>query len=291
MNTENARKIILNAVDTTKPTWSKWDVHWEDIDKIFLSRAYDQMGFDDWIFINFLDKHGLNIEKIGSILDDTEFEKKYNRELAGSLESPVYQCMNNETYGSEGKNFYKSVEEFNGGKGAAYFKLLWYMLVTCNYLNNNYNSSFSDYLKIQFANYKGLKEISDNDFLQIPIYEWDDFKQNAKPWNELYGVGPNVFDYIMGDVVELEFVKNSYKLDSANERFLTKTGICKPDELTKDNVINILKDINLPYSLREVNKGLYAYCSKLHCDTYCFCREPQKCQECAVNDICEKIFK
>jgi hypothetical protein len=47
LNTENARKIILNAVDTTKPTWSRWDVHWEDIDKIFLSRAYDQMGFDN----------------------------------------------------------------------------------------------------------------------------------------------------------------------------------------------------------------------------------------------------
>lgn len=67
-------------------------------------------------------------------------------------------------------------------------------------------------------------------------------------------------------------------------------AICKYDELTHDNVINILKDLNLIYSLREINKGLYAYCSKLHCSGYCFCRNPAKCQECKVPDICEKNF-
>jgi hypothetical protein len=198
--------------------------------------------------------------------------------------------MKNGTYESEEKGFYKSVEEFNGGKGAAYFKLLWYMLVTCNYIKVNYNASFSNYLKSQYADYKDIKNISDEEFFKISTNEWEEFKQHKKPWNELYGIGPNVFDYIMGDVIELEFVKNSYKLDAANIRFLTKTGICKSNELNHNTAIKILKDLDLHYDLREINKGLYAYCSKLHCGTYCFCRDPEKCQECNVNDICEKNF-
>ena len=290
LDIEIARKIVLNAVETTKPTWSKWDVHWEDIDEIFLGRAYDQMGFDNWIFIDLLKKYELNIAKIGNILEKIDFEKKYSREFAGSLESPLYTNMKKGIYGTEGKNFYKSVKEFNGRKGAMYYKLLWYMLVTCNYLKKNYNSSFSDYLKLQYADYKDLKKISDDDFLKISLNEWEDFKQHQKPWNELYGVGSNVFDYIMGDIIELKFVKDSYKLDSANERFLEKTGISKPTELNQENVINILRNLNLLYSLREINRGLYAYCSKLHCGTYCFCRDPEKCKNCAVNNICEKNF-
>jgi len=95
----------------------------------------------------------------------------------------------------------------------------------------------------------------------------------------------------MGDIIELEFVINSYKLDAANIRFLTKTGIIKSDELNQENAISFLKDLDLPYNLREINKGLYVYCSKLHCKGYCFCRDPEKCLKSKVNDICEKIFK
>ena len=117
-------------------------------------------------------------------------------------------------------------------------------------------------------------------------------KKIKKPWNELYGVGLNVFDYIMGDVSELGFVKNSYKLDSANQRFLTITGIfeCDPKDLDHGEVVDFLSELDLPYSLREINRGLYAYCSKLGCDKYCFCREPEKCDECKVNKICKQDF-
>lgn len=53
MDAENAKEIILNAVKLTEPTWRGYDVHWGDIDEVFLSRAYDQMGFDNWLFIKF----------------------------------------------------------------------------------------------------------------------------------------------------------------------------------------------------------------------------------------------
>ena len=293
MDIYDAKKIICNAVEKTEPTWSSWGVHWEELDEIFLTRAYDQLGFDDWIFASHLrDNNILSIEKIGGILNNGNFNRKYDREISGSLDAPLYLFMKKGVYGIEGENFYKSVENFDGRKGAAFWKLLWQMLVCCNYLKNNYNSNFATYLKKMYAEYKNVKKISDKDFLSMSQMEWDEFKETKKPWNDLYGVGLNVFDYIMGDVLELELVKNSYKLDSANKRFLTVTGIfkCRPDELDHQEVLNYLTKLNLPYPLRAINKGLYSYCSKLGCDKYCFCRNPEKCLECNVYNICERDF-
>lgn len=293
MDSEKVKEVICNAVKTTEPTWSTWGVHWKELDEVFLSRAYDQLGFDDWIFVNFLrDNDILSIKKVGSILDNGCFERKYDREIAGGIEMPFYIFLKKGIFGKEGKSFYNSVRAFDGRKGAAFWKLLWQMLVCCNYLKKNYNSSFSYYLKEKYAEYENIDKVTDADFLHITQQEWDSFKENKKPWNELYGVGLNVFDYIMGDVLELEFVKNSYKLDSANQRFLTITGIfeCNPKDLNHEEVVNFLSGLNLPYSLREINSGLYAYCSKLGCDKYCFCRYPQKCHECKVHKICKQDF-
>lgn len=293
MEIRNVKKIIINAIMTTQPTWRTWNVHWDDIDQVFLARAYDQMGFDDWMFVNFLEDNNIfSIESIGRILKTVDFENKYDREIAGSLDATLYQDMKNGVCGAEGTMFYKSVSEFDGRKGAIFWKLLWYMLVCCNYLKLNYKSSFAYYLKNKYAEYENIEEISDDDFLSMSQEQWDSFKKNKNPWNELLGVGLNVFDYIVGDLVELEFVKNSYKLDSANQRFLTVTGIfqCRPEELDHQEVVDFLLKLNLPYNLREINKGLYAYCSELGCDKYCFCRKPEKCLECNVNKICKQDF-
>lgn len=288
---ENAKKIIINAVELTESGWSTWGVHWNEINDVFLGRAYDQLGFDNWIFVTDLKNNKLSIEKIGSILDYSNFIRKYDREIAGSLASPLYVLMKKGVFGEEGVSFYKSVDEFDGRKGAAFWKLLWQMLVSCNYLKTNYHGDFQYYLKAKYVKYKNSTDVSDNEFLSMPKEEWEDFKE-SRPWDELYGVGLNVFDYIMGDVEELKFVKDSYKLDSANQRFLTVTGIfdCHPKELVHEDVIDYLTKLNLPYTLREINKGLYSYCSKLGCDKYCFCRDPRRCSECNVNNICERDF-
>ena len=205
---------------------------------------------------------------------------------------PFYIFLKKGVFGKEGIGFYNSVRDFDGGKGAAFWKLLWQMLVCCNYLKKNYKSSFVYYLKEKYVEHENLDKVTDDNFFHMTQEEWDSFKENKKPWNELYGVGVNVFDYIMGDVSELGFVKNSYKLDSANQRFLTITGIfeCDPKDLDHGEVVDFLSELDLPYSLREINKGLYAYCSKLGCDKYCFCREPEKCDECKVNNICKRDF-
>jgi hypothetical protein len=94
----------------------------------------------------------------------------------------------------------------------------------------------------------------------------------------------------MGDFVELKFVNESYKLDSANERFLETTGIVDKSRMNHENVKKYLLGLNLPYSLREINKGLYCYASKLGKDNYGYCRTSKKCESCSVNDICEKKF-
>ena len=161
------------------------------------------------------------------------------------------------------------------------------MLICCNYLKNIYNGSFSYYLKSKFADFKGITDISDEKFRNISVNEWEEFLKKEKPWEELYGVSFNVFDFIMGDVVELKFVINSYKLDSANEHFLQVTGLLKAP-LYRNDVIKYLKQLGLHYTLREINKGLYSYCA----DTvkeYQFCHK-EKCTICGINNICEKNF-
>ncbi len=47
-------------------------------------------------------------------------------------------------------------------------------------------------------------EIYDEDFILISYEDWNKFLE-TNPWDELYGVGVNVFDYIMGDIEDLKF--------------------------------------------------------------------------------------
>lgn len=289
LNIENARKIVLHAVATTEPVWKSFSVHWHEMDKVFLSRAYEQGGFENWKFIGILEKYNISsIEKVGSILDEYTGEKKYIGDFARSLDGPFYKDLSSGFYGEEGKLFYKSVLEFEGWKGQAFWQLLWWMLICCNYLKNNYKGSFAYYLKCKFADFKDLNDISDDKFFNIPLEEWEEFKKKAKPWNELYGVSFNVFDFIMGDVVELKFVKNSYKLDAANERFLKVTGVFEAP-LNRDEIIMYLQEMDIPYTLREINKGLYSYCADTVIE-YGFCHKNEKCIDCGVNNICEKNF-
>lgn len=290
MNQENIRLIVLNAVETTQPTWGAYEEHWHCIDKIFLIRAYEQGGFEAWKFGKPLYMNSIfSIEKIGSIFDEYKGVKKYRRDFAGSLEDPFYIDLKNGKYGEEGQKFYKSVKEFKGNSGQSFYRLLWWMLVCCNFLKTYYKGSFSYFLKKKYAEFKDMDIISDNNFKKISIEDWEEFKKKKNPWNELYGVGPNVFDFIIGDTGELKFLEDSYKLDLSNKHFIKVTGIYK-DEITREKVINFIKELNLPYTLREINTAIFLYCSEGNKKDCGFCRNPKKCQECAVNDICEKNF-
>jgi len=294
MDLEKAKRIILYVVEKTKPRWDQYYEDWENIDEVFLRRGYEQRGFECWKFIELLKEQGIcSINSIGQILDklDEQKDRKYDRTFAGSLSSPLYQKMKNGECGIEGYKFYKCVENYKGKGGMSFWQLLWWMLVCCNYLKNNYNGSFSYFLKRKYCEYKKISDITDSDFLNIPPGDWEQFKKDKKPWEELYGIGENVFDFIFGDIKQAKFVMNSFKLDSANMYFLETTGISKLIEnLNRENVVNFLKKLNLPYTIREINKGIYTYCSETESQNFGFCRDRRKCDECKIHDICEKNF-
>lgn len=304
LNQKNARKIILNAVETTEPTWKQYNIKWEDIDYLFIQRGYEQGGFNTSKFSELLINENIfSINKIGSFLDHFNYNRTYNRDFAGSYESSFYKDLKNGKAGKEGKGFYSAVRNFKANKGSHYYQLLWWMLVCCNNLKHKHDASFSIFLKTKYSKFN-KKSINDHEFLNISKDEWESFKE-SKPWNELLGIGENVFDFIMGDLVDndekdLEFVKDSYKLDDSNIRFLKVTGICK--EPYHDKVVQYLMILELPYTIREINKGIYSYCSKTALEevengvymvdpkNHGFCH-PDRCDKCNVKEICEKDFE
>jgi len=290
MNSEQASRIILYVVEKTEPRWREFDEHWGNINRLLLSRGYEQGGFLAGDFVKILDFRGVSsIEKIGGILDNYKGKTSYNREFAGSLEKPFYQDTKNGVYGEEGKEFFKSVQEFRGKHGAWFWSKVWQMLVCCNYLKNNYRGSYSYFLKRKYAGFKKMPDTSDAEFLSISSQDWESFKIAKNPWKELCGIGVNVFDYIVADITEAEFVKESYKFDSANQYFFRVTSIEKiVENINRENVIDFLKQLNLPYALREINKGIYTYCSVSEAKNFGFCRDRITCEKCGVNDICEK---
>ena len=291
MNSKDVKSIITYVVSFTKRRWEEYEENWENIEEVFLSRAYEQGGFEFFKFADILKRERIfNINKLGLILEEYYADLKYNREFAGSLSSEFYTNLKTGHYGQVGIKFYKCVENFKGKRGAWYWRQLWQMLVCCNYLKKYYRGSFSYFLTKKFQEFIDSKDIENIDFFQMDEELWDTFKKVKKPWKELYGIGANVFDFIMGDFVEAEFVQDSYKLDSANLYFLKVTGIAGllNNTLTRENVINFLKELDLPYTLREVNKGIYTYCSETESHNFGYCRKIEKCAYCKINSICEK---
>ncbi|ADR19849.1 hypothetical protein [Calditerrivibrio nitroreducens] len=259
---------------------------------MFIQRGYEQGGFEAWKFFKLLKEQRISsIERIGQILNNYKGDIRYNRSFAGSPFSPFYEDMKNGVYGIEGQKFFECVKNFQGQRGFKFWELLWYMLVCCNYLKNNYQGSFSYFLKKKYVKFKNKEMVSDDEFLKISSEEWEEFTSITKPWNELYGIGENVFDFIIGDIVEANFAKDTYKLDSANIHFLKVTGINKLiSKLERNEVKKFLKELSLPYTIREINKGIYTYCSETEANGFGFCRKEEKCKECEVNTLCEKNF-
>ena len=134
----------------------------------------------------------------------------------------------------------------------------------------------------------GENNFPDRQFLDISDEDWHVLLDEVKPWRPLYGIGQNVFDFIFGDIVEARFVNDSHKFDSANQHFCRVTGI---DDLIRpfdhDNTIQFLKKLGLPYTLREINKGIYTYCSKTEEVNFGFCRSKKKCFDCEVGNLCK----
>ncbi|WP_054873472.1 hypothetical protein [Oxobacter pfennigii] len=295
MDIKKAKKIISYVVQVTEPRWRKYDECWADIDELIIRRGYEQGGFEFFKLVPLLKKSQIyTIDRLGSVMGNYKSEKKYQRDYAGGLESTFYTDLKQSRYGQVGNAFYLSIEEFlntkAGKPGSRFWSLLWQMLICTHYLKENYNSSFSNYLRKKFSQYKGTNDVLESYILECSKEGWEDFKLQVKPWNELYGIGENVFDFILGDLKEADGITTaSFKLDVNNIYFFQATGIDKLiKEINREEVINFINSLDMKYSLREVNKGIYTYCSLTESYNYGFCRSREKCIICPVSNICEK---
>jgi hypothetical protein len=294
MNTQEGKEIISHVVRETEWRWQEYDISWNDIDRMLIARGYEQGGFSSFHFVPLLEEEGIySIHDLGGILKDHVRALKYERDYAGSLEAEFYRDLQGGIFGEEGKAFCRCVKEFLekklGNPGGFFWRTLWQMLTCCRQLRVYYEGSFSHYLKRKYADFKRLSHVSDSDFLSMSTGEWESFKQTKKPWKELYGIGENTFDFVVGDMAEADFVSNSYKLDSSNEYFLKVTGLSKVvGSLGRDRIMHFLNALDLSYTLREINKGIYTYCSETEKENFGFCRDRGKCGECGINNICEK---
>lgn len=292
MDVNNAAKIILNAVKVTEVRWKQSREDWQHIDDSFLRRAYEQGGFEFYKFYPLMKDNGIaNIGEIGSILDTYQGPSKYRREFAGSYTSPFYEGLKAGEFGNVGEIFLTCVLEFKGRKGMLFWNKLWQLLVCCHDLKIHYDASFKKFILRKYSSFRHMPNLSEEDLLNTPPELWDNFKKRVRPWDDLYGVGENIFDYILGDCKDAEFARDSYKLDSANMHFLKVTGIGRlVGDITHDRAVQFIKSLNLPYTVREINTGIYHYCAEGESQNFGYCRNEKKCQECKVNAICERNF-
>lgn len=294
MNTKKAKIIIQHAVEFTKQRWLQYDESWKYIDDIFIYRGYEQQGFNAFKMSSVLEEFGIfSIDALGDLLLTYPEQKKYDKEFAGSLTSRFYSDLQKGICGRNGQFFVAAVQKFHdekiGNPGRFFWKLLYHMIQSCAFLKQNYSSSFGKYILTKYSTFRNRPLISEKDFLKISVSEWENFINAVKPWNELTGIGPNVFDFLFGDITEAQFAVNSYKFDSSNQYFLNVTGISRLiTPFDRETTTSFLTDLDLPFSLREINKGIYTYCSKTESVNYGFCRDSKKCSECEVNTICAK---
>jgi hypothetical protein len=296
MDELNASKIIQNAVENARPRWSQYDISWNNIDTEFILRGYEQQGFQFFKMRLILEKLSLlSIDHLGTILQSHPHKIKYDRQFAGSLTSEFYKSLQEGRYGIEGKKLFEAISVSFSQKnikfGSAFWKLIYYLLQTCLFLKQKHSSSFAKYLLSKYASFTNKPDLAENVFLNITESEWETFLVKVKPWQELRGIGPNVFDFIIGDIIEAPFASNSYKFDDSNKHFLKVTGISqliKPFD--RETVSTFLKNLNLNFSLRQINKGIYTYCSETESENYGYCRRLSKCQNCNVFYICDKIL-
>ena len=294
MNRAHARQIVQNAVETTRPRWRQYAQSWKDIDTVFIKHGYEQQGFRFFRMAPILQEKGLlSIEALGGILSESRATAPYNPMFAKGLDAQFYSELRQGSFGPNGILFEYATRTFKEREpancGRFYWKLLWYMLQACAYLRQQHESSFAHYIINQYADFARHPNLSEAEFLGITDDDWLTFLHTVRPWKNLKGIGPNVFDFIFGDIVEAQFARDSYKFDSANEHFLTVTGIASLiSPLQRDTAIQFMRSLELPYSLREINKGIYTYCSLTEAENYGYCRRTSKCKQCAALDICER---
>lgn len=296
MDRSRAKRIVEHAVAHTKARWQAYAVRWASIDTVFIERGYEQQGFKCFRFVPFLEKQRVrSIDALGSVLPPSKIKAPYDNEYAKGIDSGFHKELGNGDFGENGRLFHVAVRQFMAAEptsgGRFPWRYFWYMLQACSYLRQSHSSSFATYLLSEYRRVARKPSLTTADFLSVSDSDWQAFLEKARPWRNLRGVGENVFDFIMGDVEEARFARDSFKFDSANQHFLEVTGITALIEpFDRRGAMAFLRSLELPYTLREINKGIYTYCSKTEAANFGYCRSLHECRRCAVNEVCGKHF-
>lgn len=296
MDTSQAKRIVEHAVRHTKPRWQTYAVRWANIDTVFIERGFEQQAFKCFRFVQFLEKQQIrSIEAIGSILPPSMGKAPYDNQEAKGCDSAFYRKLRDGDFGANGRKFHEAVRQFfeqePGSGGRFPWRYLWFMLQACSDLRQSHASSFATYVLSSYRQFARRPTLTIEEFLATSKSDWQAFLKAAQPWRNLRGVGADVFDFIVGDLQDARFVPDSFKFDSANQHFLKVTGIValiKPFD--RSSALSFLRSLDLPFTLREINKGIYTYCSRTEGGNYGFCRNIRDCQNCEVMSICEKVF-
>lgn len=307
MDIEKAKEIINHVVSSTEQRWRQYETSWNEIDEVFIKRGYERGGFEAWKFAEELDKAGIfSISELGKILPSELHCKSYDRDFAGSLSKTFYENAKKGVYGENGRKFYHAVECFlkrDARKGRSFWKILWQMLQSCFFLERNFKGSFKSYLLEKFREIfnPAVNDLTklEKAFLSLSYDEYSKLKKSILKDRKLAGIGQNMFDFIFADIKESAFAKEIIKLDSSNIRFFKVTGIGKlfgfsinqDEEETKDKIRDFLKTLNLPYTVRQINEGVYTYCSRTEGERFGYCLSEDKCSSCAVRELCDRNFK
>jgi hypothetical protein len=305
---EKGKRITSHIINQPyiKKELLKWEIYsLKDVDYWFLHRGFEQQGFNSGAFLKIAGKNMIDancaikkegkelINNLGFLLEDSNYNK-YEREFFANIDGPFYTSLKNNEKGETGKNFYKSVKEFldkpNIGKSNMW-KLIFWMMNSCRYLNEEYENSFKNFLFEEFG--KSLnKKISFENVNNLYYTDWKIIEKN-KPWLKIYGIGEETFSFILRDAMEISFKDYLIKHDSTNIKFFHRTGLdrlAEPNLIDdRDKYLDVMQKIKGKYSLREINIAIFLYCSKTF-NKKPFCSNIENCNDCGIQNICLQDF-
>jgi len=227
--------------------------------------------------------------------------------------------------GIYGKKYYKAIEDFmqyaeyrkgrkiKSGKGVMVWKILWAYCYNCRYLRNRYAGSFKRMVEEKAAEWLEEKGYASKSFPNIDLSreEWENLAIHIvkKIGQELYCIGEELACYILSDIKEFFKAGNVlFKLDSSNANFIKKTGLIflpykegvkTIEELKKEwnstgkkrkelykSIINLANPDPKTFSVRMINRNIYAYNSEEESYRFGYCRNDKDCERCKAKNYC-----
>lgn len=288
---EEAQKLIQVIVDETGSFTADWVKSYNDLNSIFLERAFDIGGFQCSQFVKHgLKKHNIDsVGKLGTIFEELEKrgatylqkfpqeKKRKERILFGekrNLSRGIFQFiedLKNRKGGVYGRKYYEAINSFfeykdEEGikilKGFMVWKILWAYCYNSRYLKEHYNGSFKTMVKEKaeewLRDHKYEDEIIEKfPKLDLTVNEWENIVSYIvkEIQRELKYVGEELAPYLLRDVREFSKAeKVLFKLDSINEAFIKKSGLIF---LPCKEGIKTLDELKNEWNERQARRRLY----------------------------------